>query len=148
MWIIRRIRCPVRFLSVALLSFLCLLIACGRDNPDHASITGKVVYRNMGIEEVPIRALRRNGDRWEEYTSGRSTYHGAFVFRVPPGTYRLVAGGDIPAGRKEIPLTGRSERIEVLPGTRRIDRVLIELAPIRNGEPGTWEGSVRRPESP
>jgi len=148
MRIIRRIRCPDRYLSVALFSFLCLLIACGRDNPDHASITGKVVYRNMGIEEVPIRALRWIEDRWVEYASGRSTYHGAFVFRVPPGTYRLEARGAIPEGRKEIPLTGGSERIEVLPGTRRIDRVLIELAPIRNGEPGAWQGSVRKPGSP
>jgi len=148
MWIIRRIRCPVRFLSVALLLILCLLPACERDNPDHASITGKIVYREMGIEEMPIRALRWNGDRWVEYASGRSTYHGAFVFRVPPGTYRLVARGAIPAGRKELPLTGDSERIEVLPETRRIDRVLIELAPIRNGEPGAWPGSVRKRGSP
>jgi len=148
MWIIRKIRRPVRILSVALLSFLCLLPACERDNPDHASITGKVVYRDMGIEEMPIRALRWNGDRWEEYALGRSTYHGAFVFRMLPGTYRLVARGAIPAGRKEIPLTGETDRIEVLPGTRRIDRVLIELAPIRNGEPGTWQESVRRPGSP
>jgi len=148
MQIILRIRCPVRSLSVALLSFLCLLIACGRDNPDRATITGKVVYREMGIEEMPIRALRWDGDRWVEYATGRSTYHGAFVLRLSPGTYRIEARGAFPGSGPSTMLAGGSERIEVLPGTRRIDRVLIELAPIRNGDPGAWQGSVRKPGSP
>ncbi len=120
---------PALFAGAVLLSGLILVAACERADPKHASITGKTVYAGMGIEEVPIRALRWNGDRWEEIAVGRSTYHGAFVLRVPPGTYRIEARGTIPMHRKNIPVAGGTDRIEVPPGIRRIDRVRIELSP-------------------
>jgi len=115
--------------GAALLLFLLPPAACTRGGPSLASITGKIVYREMGIEEMPIRALRWDGVRWVEYATTRSTYHGAFLLQVPPGTYRIEARGAFPESRPNILLSGGTDRIEVPPRTRRIDRVRVELTP-------------------
>jgi hypothetical protein len=99
------------------------------------AITGKTVYAGMAIEEVRILVLRLDGDQWKESASGRSGYHGSFIVKTNPGTIRLEARGKIFKNNKEIPLSGRVTVLEVPPNIRRMDRIVIELAPVPD-EPG------------
>jgi len=94
------------------------------------AITGKTVYAGMAIEEVQVRVLRLDGDQWKESASGRSGYHGSFIVKTNPGTIRLEARGKIFKNNKEIPLSGRVTALEVPPNIRRMDRIVIELAPV------------------
>lgn len=93
-------------------------------------ITGKTVYAGMAIEEVQVRVLRLDGDRWKESTSGRSGYHGSFIVKTNPGMIRLEARGEIFKNNKMIPLSGRVTILEVPSGIQRMDRIVIELAPV------------------
>jgi len=93
-------------------------------------ITGKTVYAGMAIEEVRVRVLRPDGDQWKESGSGRSGYHGSFIVKTYPGTIRLEARGEIFKNNKKIPLAGRVAALEVPSGIRRVDRIVIELAPV------------------
>ena len=102
----------VRLLLAAL-----LLCGCaGRGQP--TSLTGKTVYRGMGVEQVQIVAAA--GGR--EVGRTRSGYHGSWRLSLPPGRYLLSATGRAGA----VALTGRLE-VEVAPGRR--DQLLLELAP-------------------
>ena len=92
-------------------------------------LTGKTVYAGMAIEEVQVRVLRLDGDQWKESASGRSGYHGSFIVKTNPGRIRLEARGEIFRNNKKIPLAGRVNVLEVPPGTPRMDRIVIELAP-------------------
>ena len=93
-------------------------------------VTGKTVYAGMAIEEARVLVLRSDGDQWKESASGRSGYHGAFIVRTNPGTIRLEARGEIFRNNKKIPLAGRVTTLEVPSGIRRMDRIVIELAPV------------------
>lgn len=92
-------------------------------------ITGKTVYAGMAIEEVQVLVLRLDGDQWKESASGRSGYHGSFIVRTNPGMIRLEAKGEIFRDNKKIPLAGRITTLEVPSNIRRMNRVVIELAP-------------------
>ena len=94
------------------------------------AISGKTVYAEMAIEEVRILVLRLDGDQWKESASGRSGYHGSFIVKTNPGTIRLEARGEIFKDNKKIPLAGRVTALEVPSGIRRMDRIVIELAPV------------------
>ena len=106
------------------------LPACGWGGAGQVAITGKTVYAGMAIEEVQVRVLRLDGDQWKETSSGRSGYHGSFIVKTSPGTIRLEARGKIFKNNKEIPLSGRVTALEVPSGIRRLDRIVIELAPV------------------
>ena len=92
-------------------------------------LAGKTVYRGMAIEEVRVRVFRLDGDQWKESASGRSGYHGSFTVRTDPGVIRLEASGEIFKENEKIPLAGRVSALEVPSGIRRMDRIVIELAP-------------------
>lgn len=109
-------------------------------------VAGKTAYRGMAIEGARIRVLRLNGAEWEESASGRSGYHGAFAVKAEPGLIRLEARGEIFMGGREIPLAGRVAVLEVPPGARRVDRVVVELAPVVDEPGGTSravDGAIR-----
>jgi len=89
----------------------------------------------MAIEEVQVRVLRLDGDQWKESASGRSGYHGSFIVKTNSGTIRLEARGEIFKNNKKIPLAGRVATLEVPSGIRRMDQIVIELAPVP-GEAG------------
>jgi hypothetical protein len=93
-------------------------------------VTGKTVYAGMAIEEVRVRLFRPDGDQWKEISSGRSGYHGSFVVKTNPGTIRLEARGEIFKNNRKIPLAGQVTAFEVPSGIRRMDRIVIELAPV------------------
>jgi hypothetical protein len=76
---------------VLLVLLLFQLPACGWGGAEQVVITGKTVYAGMAIEEVQVRVLRLDGDRWNESSSGRSGYHGAFIVKTNPGMIRLEA---------------------------------------------------------
>jgi hypothetical protein len=106
------------------------LLACDRGGAGQVAITGKTVYAGMAIEEVQVRVLRLDGDRWKESASGRSGYHGSFIVKTNPGTIRLEARGEIFKNNKKIPLAGQVTALEVPSGIRRMDQIVIELAPV------------------
>jgi hypothetical protein len=112
------------------------LSACDRGGAGQVVVTGKTVYAGMAIEEVQIRVLRLDGDQWKESGSGRSGYHGSFIVKTNPGRIRLEARGKIFKNNKEIPLAGRVSALEVPSDTRRMDRIVIELAPVPDGAGG------------
>ena len=114
----------------ALLACLVFTPSCAQGRPDLVEVTGKTVYWNMAIEDIRVRALRWHDGQWREYASSRSGYHGSFVVRVPPGRYRLEANGEIFLGVRKVVLEGYAELPDIRPATRRVDRVLIELAPV------------------
>jgi len=109
---------------------LFLLPACDWGGAGQVAITGKTVYAGMAIEEVQVRVLRLDGDQWKESASGRSGYHGSFIVKTDPGRIRLEGRGEIYKDNKKIPLAGRVTVLEVPSGIRRMDRIVIELAPV------------------
>jgi len=106
------------------------LPACGWGGAGQVVITGKTVYAGMAIEEVQVLVLRLDGDQWKESASGRSGYHGSFIVKTNPGRIRLEARGEIFKDNKKIPLAGRVTALEVPSDIRRMDRIVIELAPV------------------
>jgi hypothetical protein len=106
------------------------LPACGWIEAGQVVLTGKTVYAGMAIEEVQVLVLRLDGDQWKESASGRSGYHGSFIVKTNPGMIRLEARGKIFKNNKKTPLVGRVTALEVPSGTRRMDRIVIELAPV------------------
>jgi hypothetical protein len=106
------------------------LPACSWGEVEKVVITGKTVYAGMAIEEVQVRVLRSDGDQWKESASGRSGYHGSFIVKTNPERIRLEAKGEIYKDNKKIPLVGRVTDPEVPSGIRRMDRIVIELAPV------------------
>ena len=122
-------------LSAIMVLLLLQLPACEWGGAGQVVLTGKTVYAGMAIEEVRVRVLRLDGDQWKESSAGRSGYHGSFIVETNPGTIRLEARGEIFRNNKKIPLAGRVNALEVPPGIRRMDRIVIELAPVPD-EPG------------
>ena len=106
------------------------LTACGGGADGEVVITGKTVYAGMAIEEVQVRVLRLDEGRWKESASARSGYHGSFIVKAKPGMIRLEARGEIYRNNKKIPLAGRITAPEFPPGIRRMERIVIDLAPI------------------
>ncbi|MDA8121940.1 MAG: hypothetical protein M0Z38_05160 [Deltaproteobacteria bacterium] len=135
-----------------ILLLLFRLPACGWGGSGQVVITGKTVYAGMAIEEVRVRVLRLDGDHWKESSSGRSGYHGSFIVKTKPGMIRLEARGEIFKDNRKIPLAGRVTALEVPSDIRRMDRIVIELAPVsdkpeRQGRRGSraWAGVIRPP---
>jgi hypothetical protein len=92
------------------------------------TVSGKTVYRNMGLEDVPIRVMRREGGQWVDHTAVKSGYHGSFVARLPPGHYILRAVTVLElAGKASIALAGELRGVEIPADTRRVDRLVIRL---------------------
>lgn len=116
--------------SAILLLLLFQLPACGWGESGQVVLTGKTVYAGMAIEEVQIRVLRLDGNQWKESASVRSGYHGSFIVKTNPGRIRLDAKGEIFKNNKKIPLGGRVTTLEVPSDVRRIDRIVIDLAPV------------------
>ncbi|MDD5761037.1 MAG: hypothetical protein PHP88_00810 [bacterium] len=79
--------------------------------------------------------LRLDGDQWKESASGRSGYHGSFIVKTNPGTIRLEARGEIFKNNKKVLLVGQVTALGVPSGIRRMDQIVIELAPVP-GEAG------------
>ncbi|GEM_PF-3300052 len=104
---------------------LAVAVGCGPPRSGEVTVSGKTVFRGMGVEEVGIRVYRAGED--EDVARTRSGYHGSFAVRLPPGRYRLEAVGTLPAGRGRRELRGEAE---VKVGDRRVDRVVI---PLRDG---------------
>ena len=116
--------------SAIMVLLLFQLPACDWRGAGQVVITGKTVYAGMAIEEVQVRVLRLDGDHWKESSSGRSGYHGSFIVKTNPGMICLEASGEIFKNNKKILLAGRVTTLEVPSGIRRMDRIVIELAPV------------------
>jgi len=119
----------LRYALSAILALL-LLPACDRGGAGQVAVTGKTVYAGMAIEEAHVRVLRQDGGQWKESASSRSGYHGSFIVKTNPGTIRLEARGEIFRNNRKIPLAGQVAALEVPSGIRRMDQVVIELAPV------------------
>lgn len=124
---------PVARRTCLLLAISLLLPACAGGKEPLVTVSGKTAYGEMAIEEVWVRALIQTESGWIEQAVVRSGYHGSFVVDLPPGRYRLEAKGRIFSYGTEIPLSGSLEPLEVPAGTKRIDRVRIELGPLPKG---------------
>ena len=123
--------------SAIIVLLLFQLTACGGGEEEQVVITGKTVYAGMAIEEVQVRVFRLHEGQWKESASGRSGYHGLFIVKAKRGMIRLEARGEIFRNNKKIPLAGRITAPEVPSGIRRMDRIVIELAPVPD-EAGGW----------
>lgn len=101
-----------------------LLMVCqsvmGAEPPTVTLIAGKTVYKDMGMEDVEITA-RHEG---KQSFSAKSGYHGSFLMHLPPGVYEVKATGLIRPGEA---VQGKIERLDIKPGTTRIDRLVITL---------------------
>ncbi len=115
------------FRWTAWLLVLAVVVGCGSPGSGKVTVAGKTVFRAMGIEEVGIRVYRAGQEEAGPVARARSGYHGSFAVRLPPGVYRLVASGSVPAGAGRRELWGEAE---VKVGDRRVDRVVI---PLRDG---------------
>jgi len=131
--------------SAIIVLLLFLVAACGGGAEGKVVITGKTVYAGMAIEEVQVRVFRLDGGQWKEAGSGRSGSHGSFIVKAKQGMIRLEARGEIFRNNKKIPLAGRVTALEVPSGTRRMDRVVIDLAPEGMRSPGGEEGALSHP---
>lgn len=120
----------VSVFRAAIILLLLQMTACSGGAAAPVVITGKTVYQGMAIEEVRVRVLRLQGNEWEEFASVRSGYHGSFIVKTNPGMVRLEAKGEIYKDNRKIPLAGRIAVLEVSSGIRRVERVVIELAPV------------------
>ena len=84
----------------------------------------------MGLEDVPIQVLRREDGEWVPHASAKSGYHGSFAVRLAPGRYTLRAHALLEiAGKPRVELAGELSDLEVPAGVKRVDRLLIRLAP-------------------
>lgn len=120
-------RTPVlTVLKAALLAglFFCL-VSCASDRKDGVVVSGKTVYRGMGIEEVVIQVLRSEKQSWVPCGTAKSGYHGSFMVRLAAGRYLLQAHTVLPsaAGRKD-EIRGMAD---VTVGRSRVDRIVIQL---------------------
>lgn len=107
-----------------------LLLSCAPRTGADATVSGKTVYRGMGVEGVAIEVQRLESGGWVRDAAVRSGYHGSFVARLRPGRYRLSARTGLPAARGgTVWLLGTLEGLDVSPGTRRLDRLVVVLAP-------------------
>lgn len=116
-----------------LLMISLLISACSGGKETRVTVSGKTAYGEMAIEEVSVRALVETESGWIEQAAVRSGYHGSFVVDLPPGRYRLEAKGRIFSFGTEIPLSGLLEPLEVPAGTKRVDRIRIDLLPVPEG---------------
>jgi hypothetical protein len=112
--------------KAALLSLLFLLLtACGSGVEPGAPVSGKTVYRGMGIEEAGIRVLRWESGSWVFHHTAKSGYHGSFAVRLAPGRYLLEVRTVLPgAAQQKGEIRGATE---VSVDRARVDRVVIEL---------------------
>lgn len=113
----------------ALAAALALLWACGAPRGDATVVSGKTVYRGMGVEEVRLEVFPAAGRGAEPVARGRSGYHGSFALHLAPGRYQVAARGSLPGpGGSHRPLVA-SQSLEVPAGSGRIDRWVVELGP-------------------
>lgn len=94
------------------------------------TVSGKVAYRGMAIEGAEISVFQVRGGSSRGVASTRSGYHGSWVLRLSPGTYRLEATALLPrAGEAPLSLVGALPGVRVTRGVSRLDRLLIPLSP-------------------
>ena len=92
-------------------------------------VSGKTVFRGMGIEGAEVAAWPLKPGAAGPVDRTRSGYHGSFLLHLPPGAYRLEARAVVPRGRDDQVLRGRLEPVAVPADARRVDRLVVELAP-------------------
>jgi len=90
-----------------------------------ATVTGKTVFRGMGVEEVRLIATVDG----VEVARTRSGYHGSFRLALPEGVYELHGSTVLESARGEVAVSGSIPDLRV--GNGRIDRLVLELAPDR-----------------
>lgn len=85
-----------------------------------AVVSGKTVYRGMGLEGASVAAY----DGETAIAETKSSYHGDFRLALPPGEYRIRAGAVIPSPGGDYPVKGSAP---VTVAGDRVDRVVIEM---------------------
>lgn len=93
-------------------------------------MAGKVAYRGMAIEGARLSVFPAREGSSREVAATRSGYHGSWVLRLSPGSYRLEASASLPkAGQAPLALSGALAGVRVEPGGARVDGLLIPLSP-------------------
>lgn len=94
------------------------------------TVSGKTAYGDLAVEEAQIVALGAGAPDGAPVASTRSGYHGSWVLRLPPGTYRLEARASLPAaGGATIQLFGALDGLVLEGPSGRVDRVVLRLEP-------------------
>jgi hypothetical protein len=114
-----------RIIEVVIIVFLLLIpLACDNGSRQEIIVTGKTVYKGMGIEGANVLASQKGVFSYET----KSTYHGTFKFNLPPGEYTLTGSAkSLVAGEDEIELRGELPCVVVLKGQGRLDQLVVEL---------------------
>jgi hypothetical protein len=121
------------------------LAACNGDQGRPVTVSGKTVFRDMGVEEVLVQVWREESTGRLPVAETRSGYHGSFVFRLVAGAYALDATTEIPAADgNTLRLTGELRGVEVLPDKRRLDRLLIRLEAVEDSRSRAGERPTTR----
>lgn len=122
-----------RRLAVAL---LLLWVAGCLPRETSVTVSGKTAYGDLAVEGAAVSALRLEAGVGTPVGSTRSGYHGSWILRLPPGTYRLEAEGSLPAaGGGALSLSGVLGRVHVAGDEGRVDRLLISLEPTGGSPP-------------
>jgi len=103
-------------------------VACGIPDSRPTVVSGKTVYQNLAVEGVQLEVFSAAGGT-QPVARGRSGYHGSFALRLAPGSYHLSAIGSLPGPEQTTRLLEGTQRLTVVPGTRRLDQVRVELQP-------------------
>jgi len=90
-------------------------------------VSGKTVYKGMGVENVSITVYRQEPPGWQKHIETRSGYHGSFVFNAGDGNYRLVARTEIRVGTEQVSMEGTVNNFRIEGPGGRVDRVVISL---------------------
>lgn len=90
-------------------------------------VAGKTVYKNMGLEGVTVEAAREGSPA----VTTSSTYHGDFLLKLPAGDYTLTAKTPPGSNGALEYLASPPYRLRVENGIPRIDRVVLELLPVK-----------------
>lgn len=112
---------------IALLAAAVAAASCRPAPRELAVVSGKTVYKGMGLENAQVHVFRWEPLGWRHYTDTASGYHGSFLFYAPQGRYRLAADTTVKLQTDEIRLEGTLERLEIGASVRRVDRVVVQL---------------------
>ncbi len=102
-----------------------VLTASGAAALESGTLTGKVVYLNMGIEEAVVEAVGEGGAVFRS----KSSYHGDFILKLPLGSYKLAAMSALTRGNAVFDLSSPPKEVNLTPQRSRIDRLTLELTP-------------------
>ena len=123
---------PVRSLVIAVVfaALALRLASCSTEARREATVSGKTVYRGMGMEGVGIEVFRWEVNAWIAQPPVRSGYHGSFRVRLPPGRYFLRAVSALPSAPR--PGTNLSGAVQLQVAGLRLDRVVLEMRAARD----------------